>query len=887
MPDLPTPQADSQSGTPSFEAILNSIDDPIFVKDEHHRWIYLNDKWCQLAGRRREDLLLKTDYDIFPKEEADIFWEMDQKVLDSNIPNTNIETAQINSQNIIIETKKSPLEDPISHKKYIIGISHDITSVYKTITQLQESEERFRAFAEQSAIGIMIVQEETLVFMNQYLIDLLELPEIEFEEWKMAQLNEFIHPDDLQDIKTNYTEPFPNRELRIITKSGRTIWIEQYSRDIHYHEKTAQQIVVVNITPRKEIEEILRKSEIRYRTLFEKSPIGILTADTSGKILTINDKMVSILGSPSAEATKQINLLTFPLLKPIRFPQNLQKCITQKIDINEEVTYTSKWGKTSYLQYKMVPLINNEGNVYEILVNVNDITHIKEAQDTVVQKELQFQEFVRFAPIPIAILSPNQEIIFLNQKFRTSFNIDDDSNHNIFSLIQTWNLKLNQIENSRSFFDRYWEKMLKNLKNGEIVEEFDLISGAGEPQEWSITIKLIDNQIFAMFENISERKKIEQEKLRMQKLESLSLLAGGIAHDFNNILVGILGNISLLQYEDNLSSEISQTISELEKATLRAKGLTNQLLTFSKGGQPVKEPSQIEDIMKESITLVSRGIKSQCVFSSEENIPLINIDPTQIQQVFNNIIINAIQSMPNGGIISIQISNVSTPQHKEIPSNEEGYILISISDQGGGIDLEIQKHIFEPYNTNKEQGSGLGLATSYSIIRNHNGFLIFDSILGKGTTFYIYLPNSPSKLHTVRKITNTPQDVPVSKKILLMDDDKIVGQTLQKMLHKLGYSSDLTQTGEKAIDLYFHAISIKEPYDLMIVDLTVPGGLGGKEIIELIRKRDPNVKALVSSGYSQDPILAKFQDYGFIGILLKPYTIGELKMRLQQIFSPT
>ena len=388
-----------------------------------------------------------------------------------------------------------------------------------------------------------------------------------------------------------------------------------------------------------------------------------------------------------------------------------------------------------------------------------------------------------------------------------------------------------------------------------------------------------------IFKDITENRKMEKEMSKVQKLESIGVLAGGIAHDFNNILMAILGNISLAKSDIDPESETYEIIEEVENAAQQAKKLTQQLLTFAKGGKPIKETAYINQLLKDSTRFALRGSKVICKFGINEDLNPVDIDLGQISQVLYNLIVNAVQSMPQGGKIQLNAQNFYLEENFSFPLKEGEYVKISIQDQGEGIDPKNLTKIFDPYFTTKEQGSGLGLATSYSIIRKHGGYITVDSILGEGTIFNIYFPVSE---HDIRKTPETSGHMIFgSGKILVMDDQKLVRKTSRRMHEYLGYEVDFAQTGEEAIQLYEKAFLSDEPYRAIIVDLTVPGGKGGEEIIQKLKSIDPNVKAIVSSGYANSPIITNYAHYGFSAGIVKPFEIKTLSKILNRVLNTT
>ncbi|MFC1841419.1 ATP-binding protein, partial [Thermodesulfobacteriota bacterium] len=367
--------------------------------------------------------------------------------------------------------------------------------------------------------------------------------------------------------------------------------------------------------------------------------------------------------------------------------------------------------------------------------------------------------------------------------------------------------------------------------------------------------------------------------LRTQKLESVGVLAGGIAHDFNNILTTILGNISLARMKVTPDNELFDLLGEAETASAKAQMLTKQLLTFAKGGVPVKEIALIKDIIKESATFVLRGSKSICEFLIAEDLWPMEIDVGQINQVINNIVINANQAMPNGGTIQVAAENLIIEHRHDLPIKPGRYIKISITDQGAGIPEKHLLNIFDPYFTTKQKGSGLGLASSYSIIKKHDGHITVESRLGIGTTFQIYLPASDKAVPEKDQIGL----IKGQGRILMMDDEAPLKKMIGRMLKNLGYESEFAQDGAEVIRMFKEAKKAGKPYDAVILDLTIPGGMGGKESIDELLKIDPEIKAIVSSGYSDDPVLSNFQDYGFKGMMPKPFESHLLSKVLHEV----
>jgi nitrogen-specific signal transduction histidine kinase/ActR/RegA family two-component response regulator len=379
----------------------------------------------------------------------------------------------------------------------------------------------------------------------------------------------------------------------------------------------------------------------------------------------------------------------------------------------------------------------------------------------------------------------------------------------------------------------------------------------------------------ALFRDISRRKRMERELLRAQKLESIGVLAGGIAHDFNNILQVIRGNALMAKANMDDKENVDLCLTAIEKAVLHAVSLTSQLLTFSKGGTPVTKATSIQELIEESVAFALRGSNVAYTLDFTDDLYFVEVDSEQINQVVHNLVLNADQAMPDGGTVSITVRNVKVTNTRSIhPTLKKGdYVKIAISDHGVGMSENMLQKIFDPYFTTKQDGSGLGLASCYSIVTRHGGFIEAESTPGEGSTFTLYLPASRKQ---PEKHETGEWSYRLEAKVLLMDDDSMVRDTAGRMLQRLGCEVELVVDGKQAVKEYLRAKELNKPFDIVIFDLTVPGGMGGREALEELLTHDPNVKAIVASGYSHDPVMANPRKYGFQGVISKPFDIKTL-----------
>ncbi len=384
--------------------------------------------------------------------------------------------------------------------------------------------------------------------------------------------------------------------------------------------------------------------------------------------------------------------------------------------------------------------------------------------------------------------------------------------------------------------------------------------------------------------DVTERVRMEREIIKAQQLESLGLLAGGIAHDFNNILTGILGYISLAKLKCTMDDSAYKHLDSAESALFQAKDLTQQLLTFAKGGMPVKETVSISELLVKTASFALRGSNIKGEFEIAEDLWPAEVDTGQINQVINNLVINAIQAMPEGGVLRLTAENVWDPG-KVTPHLKPGkYIKITVEDQGIGIPDDYLNRIFDPYFTTKREGNGLGLAIVHSIIEKHNGYIFVESEIGKGTVFTIYLPAAEQE--PVSSPKQEPSGVPgplVGARVLVMDDEKTVREVAVQMLEQIGCEAVAVEDGAALLKAYKEAMDSGRPFDAVIMDLTIPGGMGGRETIDHLLAMDPGAKAIVSSGYSNDPIVAEYKKNGFREVIPKPYRLRDLIEILKRV----
>jgi len=519
----------------------------------------------------------------------------------------------------------------------------------------------------------------------------------------------------------------------------------------------------------------------------------------------------------------------------------------RRVDLN------SKPIGSVYVQYDLEELHsrmrNYAGIVFIVVLAVSLVTFI-------LSSKLQ-----RVISGPILSLAETARLI--SREKRYSLRADKRGQDEIGVLIDGFNDMLSEIQ----LRDAKLERQRENLEV-QVAERTAELRDANEELQTEM----------------KERTKAEDELIKARRLESIGLLAGGIAHDFNNLLTAIVGNISLAKMTVPPESKVFGRLIEAEKASMRARDLTQQLLTFAKGGAPIKKTVSIAELLIDSASFALSGSNVKCSFDLPSDLWPADIDEGQISQVINNLIINADHAMTGGGLISVRAENLVIGDVDSMPLNAGNYIKISVEDHGSGIPEDLLPKIFDPYFTTKPKGTGLGLTTCYSIIKRHDGLITAESQLDKGSTFYIYLPASVGNVSADKRTAKGP--LRGKGRVLVMDDEEIIREVTGEMLAHLGYEVDYAADGSKAIEMYTKAKSEGHPFDAVIIDLTIPGGMGGKETIQKLTEIEPGIRALVSSGYSHGPIMAEYRKFGFCGVVAKPYRVEDLARSVHEAINP-
>lgn len=627
-------------------------------------------------------------------------------------------------------------------------------------------------------------------------------------------------------------------------------------------------------------EEIVRESEKRFRLVIEQTGLLVYDYDTASSVVKWEGAISDMTGfDPSvfldASAVKW---------KEMIHPEDIDTTgwyngwdPEKSESYSREYRLRRKNGSYIFIEDNGIYIYNMEGNPPRILGTIKNISDRKKAVETLKESEEKFHKTFDNSPAGIIIIRLDTvRFIEANDAYLAQ------TGYTRSELIGRSGIEIGLWPDQDGF-----ENILKMLKTGGTPRNIEISQKTKDGESRIMLVSAVPVQIsnaesaVIVFLDITEKHLLEIESLKAHKLESIGVLAGGIAHDFNNLLTGILANISLVKMTRTSGDSDYQWLESAEKASLRARDLTQQLLTFSKGGLPVKSSVPIRELVQEASTFSMHGSKSRLVFNFDENIKNVWADSGQISQVVNNLVINASHAMEevSGGIIKIGIHNRSIEGKNDIINPGE-YVEITVEDSGSGISPEVLPKIFDPYYTTKKTGSGLGLAVVYSIIKNHDGRIFVDSEPGKGAKFTILLPAADEELlkdkHEAEKIR------PGSARILIVDDEKAVSDASCAILQMFGYDTAVAYNGRDAISIYAEAMNESRRFDVVIMDLTMPGSIGGKETTNQLLKIDPEAAIIVSSGYSTDPVMSDFVSYGFSGAVEKPYRADTLLSVVQQ-----
>jgi len=694
---------------------------------------------------------------------------------------------------------------------------------------------------------------------KEYLKALKQVPIIDKQKVSemmeyLSEFSEYIAKEGLNKLRDNQLNEQLDKQNKIDTALNKE------------YKKSIEQL--------KEAKQSIEESENRFKALHEASCGGISIHD-NGVILECNRGLAEMTGYSTDEL---IGMNGFLLIAE-QSRENVMSKVRSATEKPYEAVGVRKNGEEypMHLEGRNIPY---QGKTVRT-VEFRDMTAQKNDERAIAAEKEQLAVTLRSIADGVITTDTQGKIVAINKaaEYMTEWSTKDAAGLPLLDVFKIIHL------NTRRPCDNPVEKVLTTGDIVELANHTSLISRSGKEIIIADSAAPIHNKqsqtigVVLVFRDMTEKHKLEENMQKTQKLESLGLLAGGIAHDFNNLLGGIFGYIEMAMNETE-KTQVLNYLSESLNSMDRAKALTHQLLTFAKGGAPIKKIENLFPFVQQTVQFALSGTAVSSNFNIHEDLWACRFDKHQIGQVVNNITINAQQAMPNGGQVEITAENISISENEHAELAVGKYVKLSIKDHGIGIPKTFLPKIFDPYYTTKSKGQGLGLASCYSIISQHEGCIDVESSPGQGSTFIIYLPAFEE---TDETNTNEKQNQLKGKGIFLVMDDEDANLEIMKIrLEAFGYKVVLTKDGQEAIDYFKSAKDEDKNVSGMIFDLTVPGGMGGKEAIINIREICKETPAFVASGYSNDPVMAEPEKYGFNASICKPFTSDELVVMLEK-----
>jgi two-component system cell cycle sensor histidine kinase/response regulator CckA len=625
--------------------------------------------------------------------------------------------------------------------------------------------------------------------------------------------------------------------------------------------------------------EELRAAEERLHAAFSSINLGSVIVRMEGTIIEANAALKSMLGFENLVGRNY-----FDLLPPEEVDDSgaiRSSLAAGNTTPHVERHFVKKNGEVMLASVHASPIHDRAGAVEGAIVMIEDITERECLREQLAASEALFRDLAERAMVGVYLIQDGV-VMYANPRMAEIFAYGPEE---IIGKMRA--VDLTHPEDRAAVSEHMRRRLASEIES--IQYQFRGIRKNGKAIHLEAfgtrTTYCSRPAIVGTLLDVTAKRSSENDLLRVQKLESLGVLAGGIAHDFNNLLAAILGDISVAREHDGGDALLGEVLAEAATATMRARDLTRQLLTFSRGGEPVRKRFDLGPLLESAASLAVRGSRVRCEFDLPADLWPVDADEGQIGQVVHNLVLNAVQAMSDGGVVRISAENAT-----KLPSVAAGLALrrslrVSVTDTGPGIPADLLQKVFDPYFTTKLTGSGLGLASAHSIIVRHGGHISIESEPGQGATAYFYLPAAEATV----EVAPTSPGVLVRGRgcVIVMDDDDFVRRAAMRMLTQLGFQVLAARDGSEMLVMCQRAREDGQPVHAAIMDLTIPGGMGGKEAARLLRQREPSVKAIVSSGYSSDPVMADYEKYGFAGVIPKPYSLQDLSAVLHRVLGAT
>ncbi len=877
-------EAERDEALSVLQTVIQAAPVRIFWKDRESRYLGCNPLFATDAGRTGpEEVVGRSDQDLAWSEQAALYKADDRAVMETGEAKLGFEEPQTtpDGMHIVLRTSKVPLRDGQGEVFGILGVYEDITERRQAVEEirrlLDEAVEREFFLRQAQQVGQVggwrIELPAGRMRWTEGVYGITELP-LGYEPTLEEAFGVYL-PDSRQRLEAEHLracetgEPFALQLQLRAARSGATKWVQLLAQPHRGDDGQVDFLVgtIQDISRQKE-------QESAYQSLFEGASDGIFLAEEGG-FVDCNARGAELFDLPREQILGR---------RPEDFSPERQPDGRLSSEVSREHIRRAMAGEPQLFEWQNLAVGRRAASVEITLSRINlrgkpflqaivrDITERKRAEDALRASEARFRAVVQGSHDGIILLDPaTRKVAVANEAMGRMLGYDEAE---LVGLDLEALHPSGELPRVLSQFDQLSGKegvFLPNLpmrrKDGSVFFA-DLAS----------TPVRSDGEVYiaGFFRDVTERRQLEEERLRSQKLESIGTLAGGIAHDFNNLLQGLFGFLSLAKLNRDDPAQSLSALEQAETALHMAVRLTTQLLTFSKGGQPITKTIDLQPVVTTSARFALSGSASTFHLSMDPDLWKVQADEGQLGQVFQNIVLNASQAMPDGGVVEVAARNLDAARLKASPNPAvDRWVEVTVTDSGVGIPGRYLDRIFDPYFTTKERGSGLGLATSYSIIRNHGGTIEVRSEPGQGTEFRILLPAAaPEAVQEAR-----PAAAPATRRkgrILVMDDDELVRNVARALLRKLGHETVAADRGETAVECYRSAMAEGRPFDVVLLDLTVKGGMGGEGTLAQLLAMDPQVKAVVSSGYAEGFSIEHFKEKGFAACLSKPYSIAQL-----------
>jgi len=772
----------------------------------------------------------------------------------------------------IVESSRAVL-DKDGHVVKWIGTTADVTDRVRAERALQASETRMRAlFAAMNDIIIVLDKDSRYIEIAPTRGDLLYRPR---EELLGRTVRELFDSDLADRFLENIHKALANQSTVDMDYSlaiGQShLWFEARISPLP-DERVL--LVAHDATARHDAQEAVRVETSKAETYFNTSGVIMEVIDTDLRLVRLNQKGYDFFGyRPEEIVGKDWLAMRLPERERDKIKALIHSELAEQVlPVVTENSVVTRSGEERIVAWHDSLLRDSTGRVTGLISSGVDITDRVRAERALQASELKFKELFNQA----------QDAIFLhvvNADGTTGpiLEANDVASQWVgYTREELRHMTVTDVSvNTTPELSEGIVRQLREHGKTNFTAELKARDGHHMPVEVSASLFMLGGQsvMLSIVRDITERLRLENELQRMDKLESLGVLAGGIAHDFNNMMTGIIGNINLARIDDD-PDHSRELLEEAEREVLQARGLTQQLLTFAKGGAPIRSVQDLAHILREAVSFALRGSDVSACFDLPTDLWWASVDKGQLSQVFSNIVINADEAMPAGGTISVVARNITVDDGAYPDLAPGDYVRIDLSDTGVGIAETDLRKIFDPFFSTKRRGSGLGLATSYAIARKHDGYIGVASTPGAGTTFSIFLPAAPAS--SAPQSRETAPRFSGHGRVLVMDDEPAVRQVAVAMLKKLGYKAEAVPDGASALRADAEASAAGRPFSVILMDLTIPGGMGGQEAAALFRENRTSAQLIASSGYATDPVMAHYREYHFDGVLAKPYSFAEL-----------